>query len=272
MLKEKTSVLFVDSKSNGSKLLLIPTFVLLYWKKFLMAFGVIFGILLILGGVLIYQTVDQSYQDELARANYIKRKIDVDKLKKSFKSIDETMLRLNSFMQERGLSTLKLNNAGGEENFEITDINEVTAFYENNIKELENALTQVPMGKPHNGEVTSTFGYRNNPFTGAGAESHSGMDFRGEIGEPIKTTAHGKVSFAGVKGGYGNCVIIDHGYNLQTLYGHMNRITVTEGQEVKIGEQIGELGNTGRSTGPHLHYEVHFKGERINPDLYLNFK
>jgi murein DD-endopeptidase MepM/ murein hydrolase activator NlpD len=92
------------------------------------------------------------------------------------------------------------------------------------------------------------------------------------MGDPVKCTANGKVSLAGYNGGYGNCIVIDHGYNLQTLYGHLSKVNVKIGDEVKIGQSIGEVGSTGRSTGPHLHYEVHFKGEKVNPELYLNFK
>lgn len=272
MLKHKTSVHFVNTEGDGNKILMIPTFVLLYWKKFLFSIGGILTLLLVIIGVFIYQKTSDHYQEELNRANYIKRQIDVQKLKESFKSIDESMHRVNQFMMQRGLQTFKMKNVGGEEGFEIQDVNEVSSFYAQHLKELESAISKVPMGKPHYGEITSNFGTRENPFSGYGAETHSGIDFRGNIGDPVKSTATGKVSLAGVNGGYGNCIVIDHGYELQTLYGHLSKINVKIGDEVKIGDVIGEVGSTGRSTGPHLHYEVHFKGERINPELYLNFK
>ncbi len=272
MFKHTTSVHFISAEGNGNRIMLIPTFVLLYWKKFIFVIGGVLSVLLLVLGVFIYQKTSDYYKDELHRANYIKRQIDMQKLKESFRSIDQSMQRVNQFMQDRGLQSFSMKNVGGEEGFEIQDINEVSGFYANYIKELETAITNVPLGKPHNGEVTSHFGTRENPFSGGGAETHSGMDFRGNTGDVVKSTAHGKVSFAGVKGGYGNCVIIDHDYDLQTLYGHLSKIDVKEGQELKSGERIGEVGSTGRSTGPHLHYEVQFKGERINPELYLNFK
>ena len=272
MLNYKTSVHFVNTEGDGNKILVIPTYVLLYWKKFLFTIGGILTLLLVVIGVFIYQKTSDHYKDELNRANYIKRQIDLQKLKESFKSIDESMHRVNQFMLQRGLQTFKMKNVGGEEGFEIQDVNEVSAFYAQYIKELENAITKVPMGKPHNGEVTSHFGTRENPFSGYGAETHSGMDFRGNIGDAVKSTAKGRVSLASYHGGYGNCIVIDHGYNLQTLYGHLSKINVKVGDEINIGQIIGEVGSTGRSTGPHLHYEVHFKGERINPELYLNFK
>jgi murein DD-endopeptidase MepM/ murein hydrolase activator NlpD len=175
-------------------------------------------------------------------------------------------------MMQRGLQTFKMKNVGGEEGFEIEDVNEVSSFYAQYLKELETAISKVPMGRPHNGAITSNFGTRENPFSGYGAETHPGIDFKGNMGDAVKSTANGKVSMAGYNGGYGNCIVIDHGYELQTLYGHLSKINVKIGDEVKLGEVIGEVGSTGRSTGPHLHYEVHFKGEKVNPELYLNFK
>ncbi len=272
MFKHTTSVHFISAEGNGNKIMLIPTFVLLYWKKFIFVIGGILSVLLLVLGIFIYHETSSYYKEELHRANFIKRQIDMQKLKESFRSIDQSMQRVNGFMQARGLKSFSMKNVGGEEGFELEDINEVSGFYANYIKELENAITNVPLGRPHAGEVTSHFGTRENPFSGGGAETHSGMDFRGKTGDVVKSTANGKVSFAGVKGGYGNCVIIDHGYNLQTLYGHFSKINVTQGQEIKTGAIVGLVGSTGRSTGPHLHYEVHFKGERINPELYLNFK
>lgn len=272
MLKHKTSVHFVNTEGDGNKIMVVPTFVLLYWKKFVFTIGGVLTLLLVIISVFIYQKTSDHYQEELNRANYIKSQIDVKKLKESFRSIDQSMHRINQFMMQRGLETFKMKNVGGEEGFEIQDVNEVSLFYANYLKELETAITKVPLGKPYNGEITSHFGTRENPFSGYGAETHGGMDFRGSIGDAVKSTANGKVSLASVNGGYGNCIIIDHGYELQTLYGHLSKINVTVGQEVKIGDVIGELGSTGRSTGPHLHYEVHFKGERIDPELYINFK
>ena len=97
---------------------------------------------------------------------------------------------------------------------------------------------------------------------------HSGMDFSAKIGTDIYATGDGKVTMAGWKQGYGNCVMIKHGYGYETLYGHMNKFKVRVGQNVKRGEVIGTVGNTGKSTGPHLHYEVIVKGKYDNPSKY----
>ena len=97
---------------------------------------------------------------------------------------------------------------------------------------------------------------------------HAGMDFAASIGTPIYATGDGVISYSGWKQGYGNCVMIDHGYGYETLYGHMDEIHVPEGRAIKRGEVIGLVGNTGKSVGPHLHYEVRYKGNPENPQNY----
>ena len=97
---------------------------------------------------------------------------------------------------------------------------------------------------------------------------HAGMDFSAKIGTDIYATGNGVVTFASWKQGYGNCLIIDHGYGYKTLYGHLNKFKKRVGQKVTRGEVIGEVGNTGKSTGPHLHYAVIVRGKNDNPSRY----
>lgn len=99
---------------------------------------------------------------------------------------------------------------------------------------------------------------------------HKGMDIAVASGSSVRTAASGKVIFAGVKGGYGNCVIISHGNGLDTLYGHLSQILVKNNDIVKVNDVIAKSGNTGRSTGPHLHYEVHKNNTPVNPKLFMN--
>ena len=99
---------------------------------------------------------------------------------------------------------------------------------------------------------------------------HKGLDIAVAYGSPVKCAASGKVIFAGVKGGYGNCVIVEHGNGLATLYGHLSEVLVETNDRVKVGQIIAKSGNTGRSTGPHLHYEVHKNNTPVNPKLFLN--
>lgn len=137
-------------------------------------------------------------------------------------------------------------------------------------QDVTNALSFVPLRRPLTGEldVSSGFGVRIDPFVHQPA-MHTGMDFRGSVGDPVHATAAGKVVKAGWDGGYGQMVEIDHGDGLSTRYGHLSEIDVTVGQKVRIGEVIGRLGSTGRSTGPHLHYETRINGEAVNPAKFL---
>jgi murein DD-endopeptidase MepM/ murein hydrolase activator NlpD len=127
-----------------------------------------------------------------------------------------------------------------------------------------------PVRRPLIGEaeVSSPFGYRPDPFLGRPA-LHPGVDLVQAYGSTVKATAAGKVVHAGPMGGYGNMVEIDHGAGLTTRYGHMSEILVEEGQQVEAGAALGRLGSTGRSTGPHLHYEVRVDGEPVDPARFL---
>jgi murein DD-endopeptidase MepM/ murein hydrolase activator NlpD len=116
--------------------------------------------------------------------------------------------------------------------------------------------------------VTSAFGYRKDPFTRRSAY-HRGIDFAGDVDDPIYATAAGKVIRSGHHRSMGNYVFVSHGNGLETIYMHLNKVLVHNGQEVKKGQIIGRLGSTGRSTGPHLHYEVHKHGKPVNPKKYL---
>ena len=134
---------------------------------------------------------------------------------------------------------------------------------------LERGLAGIPQVLPASLEfISSGFGYRADPFTGGGA-FHAGLDFRGPIGAPIYSAAKGRISFAGVKQGYGRCVEIEHGNGLMTRYAHMSRLGARVGQRVAAGEVIGAIGSTGRSTGPHLHFEVRIHDRAVNPRPFL---
>jgi murein DD-endopeptidase MepM/ murein hydrolase activator NlpD len=134
---------------------------------------------------------------------------------------------------------------------------------------MERALAGIPTSMPAAvGLMSSGFGYRSDPFTGGGA-MHAGLDFKGPVGTPILAAANGKVTFAGWQGGYGNTIEITHANGLVTRYAHMTGFTVSLGQDVKRGVQIGRMGSTGRSTGSHLHFEVRVNGGAINPMKFL---
>lgn len=134
---------------------------------------------------------------------------------------------------------------------------------------LERGLDGVPQVAPANVQmVTSSYGYRRDPFTGVAA-MHKGLDFRGPTGTPIYAASDGRISFVGRKSGYGNVVEISHGNGLMTRYAHMSKFNAKVGQTVEAGQTIGAIGSTGRSTGPHLHFEVRINNRAVNPRTFL---
>jgi len=122
---------------------------------------------------------------------------------------------------------------------------------------------------PVDGKLESGFGGRSNPFGGSGYEFHSGQDIEAPLGASVVAGAKGQVSFVGWQNGYGQLVVIDHGGGLTTRYGHLSHIDVAQGEYVARGQFIGRVGSTGRSTGPHLHYEVRINEDPVNPLQYL---
>lgn len=136
------------------------------------------------------------------------------------------------------------------------------------LMENKNILTAMPSIWPVTGFVSSNFGQRNSPF-GRGGQFHKGLDISNRIGTPIIAPAEGTIIMAGADGAYGNSVEIDHGGGIVTKYAHMQRPAVKKGQWVKRGETIGYVGMTGRTTGPHLHYEVRLNGVPVNPMRYI---
>jgi murein DD-endopeptidase MepM/ murein hydrolase activator NlpD len=136
---------------------------------------------------------------------------------------------------------------------------------------LTSTVVAVPLRKPVEGEIdtSSSYGVRIDPFLGKPA-MHAGLDFRGDTGEAIRVTAAGTVVSAGWSGGYGRMVEVDHGNGLSTRYGHLSEIDVKVGQALKAGQSVGRMGSSGRSTGPHLHYETRIDGEAVDPRRFLH--
>lgn len=144
--------------------------------------------------------------------------------------------------------------------------------------ELENRLktiqtTSNPAALPamwaHEGKINNEFGFRRSPFGGRMYEFHAGLDIDGERGDEVFAPAIGTVTEAGWKGGYGQMIEIDHGNGLLTRYGHLSKIDVEVGQPITRGQHLGLIGSTGRSTGPHLHFELRLGGKPINPRRFL---
>ena len=136
------------------------------------------------------------------------------------------------------------------------------------LEERKNILAHTPAIRPARGWVTSGFEYRQNPFTGK-REFHRGMDIANRKGTPVVAPGDGVVSFVGERGAFGTLMVIDHGYGFTTRYAHLDKGIKKRGDRVQRGEVIAKMGNTGRSTGPHLHYEVRLNGVPVNPEKYI---
>ena len=134
--------------------------------------------------------------------------------------------------------------------------------------ERKDIISSTPSILPAKGWVSSHFGYRQYPFTGE-VSLHEGMDIAALPGTPVYAPANGVVVFVGYKQGYGNVIMVDHGYELSTLYGHLSDIMVSRWQKIERGQVIGTIGSTGNSSGPHLHYEVRISNVPVDPSNYI---
>ena len=251
---------------------------------------------------------DKTYQVNLVKINTKKDSLDFFKLKNDLETVDYTVRIINNFLKAKNASNLNIEALSKDSLSSSVYLSNQSARYSQYLIDLEKKLQQVPLGVPSAGYVSSNFGMRKNPIPSkklmiagksigintaekdslgnsvktiaekgnkAPAEAdqmqnHKGIDIASPYGSDVFCAAKGKVIFAGQKGGYGNCVIVEHGNGLATLYGHLSKVLVKANQEVKVGEIIAKSGNTGRSTGPHLHYEVRKNNMPINPKLLLN--
>ena len=130
-------------------------------------------------------------------------------------------------------------------------------------------MAATPSLLPIAGWISSPFGYRRHPLDGA-FRLHAGIDLAAEPGTPVRAPADGMVLFSGYKEGYGKCVVLDHGYSIRTLFAHNSKLFVNQGVRVRRGETLSEVGSTGMSTGPHLHYEVRKNGVPVNPAAFFS--
>ncbi|MGO3805376.1 MAG: M23 family metallopeptidase [Sphingobacterium sp.] len=285
MLKKKTSVLFVEPDGTSTKKIQVPTVVVTHWKKVMISSIILISAIVLTAIFAVRQYTSERYTTVYGRQiNDLKaqnRQLEKDEfdsqttaeeMKKSFNSIDSTLERINQKMKKRGLKAIKMENVGGPIEEESDDyLIELSQFYKEQLIKLENRLEGMPLGTPHPGRITSPFGYRRNPFTNRGREMHSGVDLKGKTGDPVKSTAKGEVTFAGYQGNYGYVVMMKHSNGYETRYAHLVRTRVKKGEYVEAGEIVGLLGSTGRSTGPHLHYEVLVNSRKVNPAKYFNF-
>ncbi|MEO7315489.1 MAG: M23 family metallopeptidase [Ginsengibacter sp.] len=272
--KEKTTILLVNKNQQGIKPIQISTRLILNWKKYVGAIVLLFFTLIAGIGYLANDAIRQiemqaNLSAKINNMHVLFAEVDTVAIREKFNNIDKELIIINKYLETRGVKPVFKDAHGGIVDNDILSTVEISTFYEKYLKKISNSLSHIPLGMPFTGKITSSFGHRENPFGGYGVETHRGMDIKGPMGAPVKSMAKGKVVFSGIKGGYGNCIILEHGSGFETLYGHLSKVTVRSGQKIDIGQQIGNIGSTGRSTGPHLHYEVHQNGKRINPISFL---
>jgi murein DD-endopeptidase MepM/ murein hydrolase activator NlpD len=185
------------------------------------------------------------------------------------KSIENKLLEMQTMLDKKGI---KKNLAIGGE-FILADRLSISYidYLQKDIDELFNTMKDLPVGTPLQGKINSGFGYRKDPFNSR-IGFHSGVDIDAKYGDPVVATADALVEKAGWEGSYGKTVELQHEDGFETIYGHLSKICVKEGEKVKVGEEIGKAGSTGRSTGTHLHYEVIKDGKRVNPSNFLSLK
>ncbi len=303
MSKENKKIRIMVFSEDGSRWRqwLVPTWILkgaaVFTVLFLLAFGGVCGGL--------YYVWNQNTQVPVLREKLAHYQMEFRKMAKRLGEVENQMVRLQAFDQKlRIIANLEPSNGkgfglrgtGGPEPFALQgkgsllsstdvllgsmdeDINKLRVaameqeqsfvVLESFLKDQQVLLAHTPAIAPTKGWVTSGFGYRRDPFTGR-RTFHEGLDIAARIGTPIVATADGVVVSAGWKEGYGKIVTINHGFGYMTRYAHCSKIVVRPGQQVKRGQVIAYVGNTGRSTAPHLHYEVRIKGKPVNPYPYI---
>ncbi|MCX7878551.1 MAG: M23 family metallopeptidase [Ignavibacteria bacterium] len=273
MEKEKITLLIVSDDNSPVKSFNISKSLFTNYKKYItlasvfLAFFIFSFVVVFLYGLNAYNDRNRLNSEVLLLNSQI-RHYDSLSLSKKLNSIDINLSMINSYLNERGL--LEISHSGGEQSAhkQVNLIDKIDYFEKKSVV-FYSTIRELPLGLPHYGKVTSDYGYRRNPFGGYGGEFHPGVDFKGEIGEPVTATGDGIVIKSEWYGGYGNCVIIKHNSGYESLYGHMSKLNAVTGQEVKAGDLIGYIGSTGRSTGPHLHYEIRKNGMDIDPTPFL---
>jgi murein DD-endopeptidase MepM/ murein hydrolase activator NlpD len=266
----------------------------------------ILALFFITGGVFIYRYIDyraQARELPALRTGYNQQKVQLQTLVLNIDNLKKDINRLEKFSRkfrtivglpqvEENLQQVSGMGGGIEDSFleftqrredeymsrlhkELFELSREVEKEQDNMQELSEEIEEktsllacTPSIWPTKGWLTSGYGYRNSPFTGQ-REMHKGIDIATRFNNPVRSPADGVVTFAGRKGSLGNVVVVEHGYGYSTRFGHNSRIVVKAGDRIKRNQIIAYVGSTGRTTGPHLHYEVRIDGVAVNPFNYL---
>ncbi len=278
--RDVSTVIIINKSDAATKTLQVKTKHISNLKYY--ALGLFSVIALLVLTIFIQQKQSAQHQQErqqlLSQISNLKGQIP-ETVKKSeeeneaqnyVQAIEGKLKKINDYLRKRGLKGFTAPALGGNGNADASlSDKEVYMAYDSYLNSVVNAVAFTPMGYPRISAFTSRFGYRSDPFSSGRAEYHPGIDFKGKYGDAVKCTANGRIVAAGWAGGYGNCVRVKHNNGYETLYGHLSRITVKVGQKVNVGDKVGQVGSTGRSTGAHLHYEVRLNGKPVNPTRFL---
>jgi murein DD-endopeptidase MepM/ murein hydrolase activator NlpD len=276
-------------------------------KRWLYQLGAAIGVVVLLGAALAvhyFAVVADAQENPALREENLKLKSELAVIREQLQHVGQTLERVERFDQKLRAITLlsdpqrnlamgpteqqplatagdnqfvrskdaegpqvlaaKLDKLSAEATRQEQSLQELQAYFQDQ----KSLLASVPSVWPTRGWVTSDFGSRLDPYTSERV-MHAGLDIAGPHGKEVVAPSDGTVVFAGLEGGYGNVLVIDHGYGIKTRYGHLASIKVKAGERVKRGDVIAALGNTGRSTGPHLHYEVRVNGIAQNPRKFI---
>jgi murein DD-endopeptidase MepM/ murein hydrolase activator NlpD len=264
----------------GNIIILIKDF-----RKFLLSFLAMLGVFVfsLVGGITYFYV--KFFKRMSPKAVYENLLAENRELRETLKFLTHKLDSL--YLKQRQLATVlniptydisyeKLGIGGQIRDVDIDKITAYAKFQEDLLNKLEakakalgEEIKSIPSIPPVRGVFSSGFGIRRDPFTG-GLEFHKGIDLSAPAGTPVVATADGRVEKAEWNsGGYGNVVVINHGRGIKTLYAHLSKILVREGQKVRRGQIIGLVGSTGKSVAPHVHYEVEVNGEAVNPIRYI---
>jgi murein DD-endopeptidase MepM/ murein hydrolase activator NlpD len=216
-----------------------------------------------------------EFENQRLRAENERQRQELEKLNNRVEKVEDTSRKLaekSGVVEEKHV----LPGTGGPalpmDEMGIAALTAKTNRLEEDLRAYEGILRErgyTPTAWPVDGTLEGGFGGRRNPFGGSGYEFHSGQDIEAPWGAPVVAGASGRVSFVGWQNGYGQLVVVDHGGGLTTRYGHLSHIDVELTQTVSRAQLLGKVGSTGRSTGPHLHYEVRINDQAVNPLPYL---
>lgn len=280
MSKDKCLYTFIVASTNSSK---VRRFSVPY-KALRLAGGALFVVTIVLAFGLF-----RLIQHEALNLNYLAAKAENHELKKENHAYENSYAKLKgqiSYIEDlsRELSRqARMEEAtevdqqvgiGGPET--VSSMEKAADLLEKNIRQVGDRLrsdllrlASIPSGIPINGYISDGYGIRRNPFSGEGREFHDGLDIAADFGTPVMATADGLVIWAAPHAGYGNAVVLYHTNGITTRYGHLSKISVEPGQRVRRGDQLGNVGSTGRSTGPHVHYEVRENDQPVDPQRYM---